>query len=87
MIVKREKLGDPSFYTCRLLNEGTLVERKLNEEAYELIEAALKGKREEILYEATDLIFHYLVFLRKYGISLEEIEKELLKRRKEDEDN
>jgi phosphoribosyl-AMP cyclohydrolase / phosphoribosyl-ATP pyrophosphohydrolase len=86
-IVSRQRQDDPGFYTCRLLTEGTLVERKLNEEAYELIEAAFKGKREEILYEATDLIFHYLVFLRKHGISLEEIEKELLKRRKDDEDN
>ena len=32
-------------YTCRLLTEGTLVERKVNEEAYELIEAAFKGQR------------------------------------------
>ena len=36
---------------------------------------------------AADLIFHFLVLLRKYGISLEEIEKELMKRRKDDENN
>lgn len=83
IIAERQKQDEPRFYTCRLLTEGTLVERKVSEEAYELIEAAFKGKREEILYEAADLIFHVLVLLRKYGVSLEDIEKELLRRRKE----
>lgn len=82
VIVERQSQNEPRFYTCRLLTEGTLVERKVNEEAYELIEAAFKGKKGEILYEAADLIFHFLVLLRKYDISFEEIEKELLKRRK-----
>ena len=87
IIAERQKQNEPRFYTCRLLTEGTLVERKVNEEAYELIEAAFKGQKGEILYEATDLIFHFLVLLRKYGISLEDIEKELLKRRKDNENN
>jgi phosphoribosyl-ATP pyrophosphohydrolase len=87
IIAKRQKQNDSRFYTCRLLTEGTLVERKVSEEAYELIEAAFKGEREAILYESCDLVFHVLVLLRKYGISLEEIEKELLRRRKSDENN
>ncbi len=87
IITERQKQNESGFYTCRLLTEGTLVERKVNEEAYELIEAAFKGKRAEILYESCDLIFHILVLLRKYGISLEEMEKELMKRRKRDENN
>jgi len=83
IIAERQREDDPGSYTCRLLNEKTLVERKLNEEAYEVIEAAFKGERNEILSESCDLLFHFLVFLRKYGISLDEIENELLKRRKE----
>ncbi len=87
IIVERQRQNEPRFYTCRLLTEGTLVERKVNEEAYELIEAAFKGQRGEILYEAADLIFHFLVLLRKHSISLEDIEIELLKRRKDNETN
>ncbi len=87
IIAERQKQNESQFYTCRLLTEGTLVERKVSEEAYELIEAAFKGDRAAILYESCDLVFHVLVLLRKYNISLEEIEKELLSRRKNDEDN
>lgn len=82
MIVERQRLNEPSFYTCRLLTEGMLVERKVNEEAYELIEAAFKGKREEILYEGCDLLYHLLVLLRKYSITLEDVENEMRERRK-----
>jgi phosphoribosyl-ATP pyrophosphohydrolase len=87
IIAERQRQNEPRFYTCRLLTEGTLVERKVNEEAYELIEAAFKGRKGEILYEAADLIFHFLVLLRKHSISLEDIEKELLKRRNDSENN
>jgi phosphoribosyl-ATP pyrophosphohydrolase len=87
VIVQRQKQNESRFYTCRLLTEGTLVERKVNEEAYELIEAAFKGERSAIVYEATDLLFHFLVLLRKYDISLDEIENELLKRRTKNENN
>lgn len=82
-IISARAQGDKNgSYTFRLLTEGTLAERKLNEEAYEAIEAAFKGKREEILMESADLLFHFLVFLRKYGISLDEIENELARRAK-----
>jgi len=87
IIVERQNQNESLFYTSRLLKESMLVERKINEEAYELIEAAFKGKKEEILYEATDLFFHFLVLLCKYGISLEDVENELMKRRNEDENN
>jgi phosphoribosyl-ATP pyrophosphohydrolase len=86
-IVQRQKLNEPRFYSCRLLTEGTLVERKVNEEAYELIEAAFKGERNAIVYEASDLMYHFLVLLRKYGVSLNDIESELLRRRTKNENN
>jgi phosphoribosyl-ATP pyrophosphohydrolase/phosphoribosyl-AMP cyclohydrolase len=87
IIAERQRQNELRFYTCRLLTEGTLVERKVNEEAYELVEAAFKGQRREIIDEATDLIFHVLVLLHKYSISFEDIEKELLKRRKNNENH
>lgn len=86
-IVQRQGQNESRFYTCRLLTEGTLVERKVSEEAYELIEAAFKRQREEMIYESCDLIYHIFVLLRKHGIALEEIEDEILKRRKGNENN
>jgi len=87
VIAKRQKQNETRYYTCRLLTEGTLVERKVSEEAYELIEAAFKGERDAILYEGADLLFHFLVLLRKYDISLADLESELTRRRVGDEDN
>ncbi len=82
VIEERAKGEEPGSYTFRLLTEGSLAERKLNEEAYEAIEAAFKKDRKEIVSESADLLFHFLVFLRKYGISLDEIESELERRRR-----
>jgi phosphoribosyl-ATP pyrophosphohydrolase len=83
VIAVRQKQDAPCSYTRRLLKERMLVERKINEEAYELIEAAFIGEKDKILYEAADLLFHFLVFLRKYDLGLEDIEKELMRRKKE----
>lgn len=82
VIAQRAQQTLPGSYTHRLLLEGTLAERKVSEEAYELIEAAFKGDQKAILYEAADLIYHFMVLLHKHGISLQELEQELINRRK-----
>jgi phosphoribosyl-ATP pyrophosphohydrolase len=82
IIAERRRQNCPSFYTCRLLSEGRLVERKLHEEAYELIEAAFNGEKKEIVYEAADLLFHFLVLLSKHDVAFQEVEAELIKRRR-----
>ncbi len=82
LISQRQAEGDSKSYTQRLLTEGNLVERKVNEEAYEVIEAALTGNREQIIYETGDLLYHLFVLLRKNNITLAEIDQELKGRRK-----
>ena len=37
----------------------------------------MDGNRDRFIYEACDLIYHYLVLLEQMGVSIEEIEKEL----------
>ncbi|WP_423792809.1 phosphoribosyl-ATP diphosphatase [Methanocaldococcus indicus] len=55
---------------------------KIGEEATELILAGKDNKKEEIIYESADLIFHIMVLLAYRGIELEEIFKEFERRKK-----
>ncbi|WP_457612468.1 phosphoribosyl-ATP diphosphatase [Methanocaldococcus sp.] len=55
---------------------------KIGEESVELIFAAKDDNKEEIVHEATDLIFHVMILLAYKGIDLEDIYKEFEKRRK-----
>lgn len=68
-------------YTYSLLQKGiNKVAQKVGEEAVETVIDAINGKEEDFLYEAGDLMYHYLVLLKAKGFSLKDIEKELAKR-------
>ncbi len=72
-------------YTSKLLYHPKGINKileKLGEECTELILAVKDGKREEIVYETADLIYHLLVLLVKLDIKLEEIWNELERRRR-----
>ncbi len=71
-----------SSYTCRLFNNRNLLLKKIAEESSEVIIAAKDKKREEIVYEAADLMFHLMVLLFDEGIPMQDIYKELEGRRK-----
>ena len=71
-----------SSYTCRLFNNRNLLLKKIAEESSEVILAAKDGRREEIVYETADLLYHLLVLLFDEGITLSEIHEELEGRRK-----
>ncbi len=81
-ILARQMQPKAGSYTCRLLAEKYLVERKVHEELYEVLEAAFTRDREQLIYEAGDLMYHLLVLFRKYDIALEEINQELKRREK-----
>ena len=55
---------------------------KIGEEATELMLAAKDDKKDEIIYEAADLIFHTIVLLAYKGIEFEELLKEFERRKK-----
>jgi phosphoribosyl-ATP pyrophosphohydrolase/phosphoribosyl-AMP cyclohydrolase len=68
-------------YTYSLIQKGiNKVAQKVGEEAVETVIDAINGKEEDFLYEAGDLMYHYLVLLKAKGYSLADIEKELAKR-------
>lgn len=70
-------------YTARLLSgkEDSLL-KKLVEEACEVVMAAKDADHDHIRYEAGDLVYHLLVVLERYGITLEELAGELDARRR-----
>ncbi|PRP65670.1 bifunctional phosphoribosyl-AMP cyclohydrolase/phosphoribosyl-ATP diphosphatase HisIE [Nonlabens agnitus] len=70
-------------YTYSLIQKGiNKVAQKVGEEAVETVIDAINGKEEDFLYEAGDLMYHYLVLLKAKGFSLADIEAELAKRHK-----
>ena len=70
-------------YTARLFEEGVeRISQKVVEEAGEVAIAGVSGKKERIVNEVADLIYHALVLLSVSGARPEEVWQELRKRRK-----
>ncbi len=68
-------------YTNYLLDKGdNKILKKIGEEATEVIIACKENKKEEIIFEITDLIYHLTVEMALKGISWNNIEEELKKR-------
>jgi phosphoribosyl-AMP cyclohydrolase / phosphoribosyl-ATP pyrophosphohydrolase len=71
----------PGSYTTSLFNSGAeRVCKKVAEEAAETIIEAIKGDKKRLVYESADLIYHLIVLLELYGLSLSDIEEELYSR-------
>ena len=81
-IVAQRKLDMPeNSYTTRLFIKGVkAISKKVGEEASEAIIEAVDGNRSRFIYEAGDLIFHLLVLCRQMGVSLSDLESELILR-------
>ena len=83
-IKQRKESLPPNSYTTYLFTKGLdKILKKVGEEATEVVIAAKGGKREEIIYETADLLYHLLVLLREKEIPLEEIWRELARRHQE----
>ncbi len=78
----RRDASPEQSYTAKLLQgkEDSLL-KKLAEEASEVIMACKDDDHEHIRYEAGDLVYHLLVTLERYGVSLDELAGELDARR------
>lgn len=79
-IVKgRHREMPENSYTTRLFIKGVKkIAQKVGEEAVESAIEAVDGNRARFIYEAADLMFHYLVLLEQMGVDLSDIEKELM---------
>ena len=76
---RKEKPIDGS-YTNKLLSNKSLSKSKVLEEINELIEAVDKNSNK--IHEAADVFYHLIIYLEAHNIKIEDIEKELEKRRK-----
>lgn len=83
VIKDRKENRDESSYTSYLFNNGIdKILKKLGEECTEVIISAKNTNKEEQVLEIGDLIYHLLVTMAELNISIEDVEKELNKRRK-----
>lgn len=81
LIQRRHAEMPEDSYTTRLFIKGVKkIAQKVGEEAVESVVEAIDGNKDRFTYEACDLIYHLLVLVEQMGITLPELEKELLKR-------
>ena len=82
IINTRIKNKNKNSYTNSLIKLGPKkIAQKFSEESNELVIDYLVGSKKRTVEEAADVIYHLLVLLRSKKISLEEINKELTKRK------
>lgn len=79
---RHEQMPDNSYTTKLFIKGPKVISKKVGEECTESIIEAVSGNRERFIYEASDLIYHYLVLLEDMGVTLPELEAELMYRHK-----
>lgn len=81
LIAERDEKRPEGAYTTYLFEHGVdKILKKVGEEASEVIIAAKNRSRDELRYEAADLLYHLLVLLREQGMKLDEVLEELASR-------
>ena len=80
IIRERKKSSPDKSYTNKLLNDKKLSLDKVKEEINELIESVEQNTNK--IHEAADVIYHLLVYFESNGIKIEDVMKELNKRKK-----
>ncbi len=81
VIADRKTNPKEGSYTNELLNKGTKkVAQKVGEEATEVILEAMDGRKDLLIEETSDLLYHLITLLQDQGVSLEDVEKKLRER-------
>ncbi|MED2946856.1 bifunctional phosphoribosyl-AMP cyclohydrolase/phosphoribosyl-ATP diphosphatase HisIE [Bacillus subtilis] len=84
VIAARQAEMPEGAYTTYLFREGVdKILKKVGEEASEVIIAAKNRDREELKWEAADLLYHLLVLLREQALPLDDVLDVLKKRHSE----
>ena len=80
-LASRRNADPASSYTAKLFAKGPdSILKKIGEESAELIMAAKDGEHQQIIAESSDLMYHLMVLLAFYGLSIENVAAELLRR-------
>lgn len=81
LLQDRNERRPKGSYTTYLFEKGLeKILKKCGEEATEVVIAAMKGSREETIYELADLCYHALVLMVQCGVTLDEVRGELASR-------
>ena len=82
--IKKQKNKNPKIsYTASLFKKGkNFCIKKFMEEARELAASSKYSNKKNIVYEASDLFYHFLVLLELKKIKMSLIMRELKKRQK-----
>jgi len=78
IIENKQKNVETASYTNLLLNEGYKINAKILETANSLVSYSLPN---EIIEKSSDLFYYSLLYLTKNKLSVDDVEKELIKRR------
>ena len=83
IVEERKKELPEGSYTTSLFKAGEdRILQKVGEEAIETILALKSGRKDEAVYEVSDLLYHLVVALVNRGITLDQIARELERRMK-----
>lgn len=83
LVLNRKSNPIEGSYTNYLFREGVdKICKKIGEEAAETIIAAKNNSREELIYEASDLLYHLTVLLAEQQVTYEDLMGELANRHK-----
>lgn len=86
VIQDRKKNPKKGSYTNTLLSDENKIFRKLREELAEIEEAVKAGRlkgseKDSLTWEVSDLLYHLFVLLAAEGVELDDVFKELKRRR------
>lgn len=81
IVARRAAASPDESWTAKLVAAGQpKAAKKLGEEAIEAVMAAVTEDRENLIYEAADVLYHLMVVLKIAGIPLETVMQELERR-------
>jgi phosphoribosyl-ATP pyrophosphohydrolase len=81
IVEERSKASPEQSWTAKLVAAGQpKAAKKLGEEAIEAVMAAVTGDRDNLTYEAADVLYHLLVVLKIAEVPLENVMAELERR-------
>ena len=80
-LLERRKADPETSYTAKLLAGGPdSILKKIGEECAELIMAGKEGNRLHVVWETTDVLYHAMVLLAHFGLTIDDILAELRRR-------
>jgi phosphoribosyl-ATP pyrophosphohydrolase len=81
IVAERGRSGAADSWTARLMTAGMeRAAKKLGEEAVETVIAAVGARRDELVSESADLLYHLLVVLAVADVPLADVMAELERR-------